>query len=163
MQRSGIARHLAIVTALTSGGCGLRAAGTAPVGRDASQAGDAGGGNGDGGGGERPPIGIISDGGNSDAPGGSSPDANCGVRSKTAARIPPDVFIVLDRSGSMNDDINNRPCAGAGGCGPTSKWALMVPAITSVVGETEAEVNWGLKLFPEDITPVCTVSPTRPR
>jgi hypothetical protein len=153
VRRSHIARQLVIVAAVVDGGCGV--ARTLPPGRDGSSAGDAETGRDAG-----PPIVIVVDSGSSDAAGGSSPDANCGARSKTAARVPPDVLIVLDRSGSMNDGIDNRPCAGAGGCGPMSKWALMVPAITSVVADTEAEVNWGLKMFPEDIVPVCSVSAT---
>ena len=52
----------------------------------------------------------------------------------------------------MNDDINNRVPSRRRhrrqGCGAQSKWALMIPAITQVVTETEADVNWGLKLFP---------------
>ena len=33
------------------------------------------------------------------------------------------------------------------GCGATSKWALLTPALNQVVMETETMVNWGLKLF----------------
>ena len=155
MTRSQLARGFAIVAALL-GGCAKTSV-TAPAGTAGSRAGGAGGGGGAAGG--RPPI-ITVDAASSDSSGGSTPDANCGARTKTASKIGPDILIVLDRSGSMNDDINNRPCAGGTGCGPTSKWALMIPAITRVVGDTEAEVNWGLMMFPQDITPVCTVSTT---
>src|SRR6185503_14259676 len=54
---------------------------------------------------------------------GSTPDANCGVIQQTPTRVQPDVLIVLDASGSMNDDINNAQCSN--GCGATSKWAQM--------------------------------------
>jgi hypothetical protein len=151
MKQSRLARGLAIGAVWLGGGC----AGTEPAGAPGSDAGGHGGG---GAGGGRPPVVIPVDGGDGDRSAGSSPEANCGARTKTASKLPPDVLIVLDRSGSMNDDINNRSCPGGTGCGPTSKWALMVPAITTVVGETATEVNWGLKMFPEDLTPVCTVS-----
>ena len=58
----------------------------------------------------------------------------------------------------MNDDINNQMCrpdgglGGTQGCGAQSKWALMIPAITQVVTETDVDVNWGLKWFPDNGT-----------
>jgi hypothetical protein len=155
MKRSRIARDLAVVAALMGSSCGLKPAGTMPSRSDGSDGGSA-----DGSAEARPPIVIVGDAGSGDGSGGSSRDANCGARSKTASKVGPDVLIVLDRSGSMNDGVDNRPCPGGTGCGPTSKWALMVPAITQVVRATEAEVNWGLEMFPQDTTPVCTVSST---
>jgi hypothetical protein len=62
--------------------------------------------------------------------------------------LPPDVLIVLDASGSMDDDITNTKCTN--GCGATSKWAQVVPAINQVVAATEADVHWGLKFFADD-------------
>ena len=64
---------------------------------------------------------IHLDGGN-DLAGNSTPDANCGALSKTAMKVAPDILIVLDRSGSMNDNINNQMCTDGGfgatqGCG----------------------------------------------
>jgi hypothetical protein len=149
------ARAFLGVAVLLSSGC----ARTNPAGPDASPPAGTDAARDDG----RPPIIRFDadfDADPSDASGGSTPDANCGARSKTAARISPDVLIVLDRSGSMNDDINNRSCPGGTGCGPTSKWALMAPALLGVVRETEVDVNWGLEMFPQDITPVCSVSST---
>jgi hypothetical protein len=46
----------------------------------------------------------------------------------------------------MNEDATNTSC-GNGGCGANSKWALMTPGIYQAVSQTEARVNWGLKLF----------------
>jgi hypothetical protein len=114
-----------------------------------------------------PPV-IILDGGN-DLAGNSTPDANCGARSKTATKVAPDILILLDRSGSMNDNISNQMCRpdgggpGAGtGCGAESKWALMIPAITQVVTSTDVDVNWGLKFFPDNDTGggTCNVNTT---
>ena len=62
------------------------------------------------------------------------------------AKLPPDILIVLDASGSMNNDISDTSC-GNNGCGATSKWAQMIPAINMVVSQTETTVNWGLKFF----------------
>jgi hypothetical protein len=61
---------------------------------------------------------------------------------------PPDILILQDRSASMNNDINGQPCAG--GCGASSKWALLSTAIENLVMTTETSVNWGLKLFGTD-------------
>jgi len=44
-----------------------------------------------------------------------------------------------------------------GGCGATSKWALMTPAINTVVADTQAEVNWGIKFF-ADMGSTCGVN-----
>jgi hypothetical protein len=70
----------------------------------------------------------------------------CGAVPKSSSKLPPDILIVLDASGSMNDDATNTSC-GNQGCGANSKWALMTPAINQVVMGTQTEVNWGLKFF----------------
>ena len=124
-------------------------------------AGGAGGIAGSGRGGMTPII-ILDGGGD-----GNSADRNCGARTKAAMKVPPEILILLDRSGSMNDDINNQMCRPDGGmgmatagCGAQSKWALMVPALTQVVTETDADVNWGLKYFPDNMANTCTVNTT---
>ena len=71
-------------------------------------------------------------------------------------RLAPDVLILLDASGSMNEDITRQPCTG--GCGANSKWALLGPAINQIVSMTETTVNWGLKMF-ADADNSCGVSP----
>jgi len=70
---------------------------------------------------------------------------NCAERPQMLNKLPPDILIVLDASGSMNNDINDAQCTN--GCGATSKWALMTPAINQVVAATDTTVNWGLKFF----------------
>jgi hypothetical protein len=70
----------------------------------------------------------------------------CATFPKSSSKLPPDILIVLDASGSMNEDQTNTSC-GNQGCGATSKWALMTPAINQVVNDTQGEVNWGLKFF----------------
>ena len=170
-----IARHLMITLAAASlGGCGFKMAMSSPPGAGGTHAGGAGGSGGAAGGGTggasgsggtggTGPVIIIDAGG--DKTSNSSPDANCGAKTKMASKVPPDVLILLDRSGSMNDDINSQMCRPDGGmgastgCGPDSKWAKITPAITQVVQETQADVNWGLKFFP-DSSNSCSVSST---
>jgi hypothetical protein len=74
---------------------------------------------------------------------------NCAMVQRPLAKLPPDILIVLDASGSMNNDISDTSC-GTNGCGATSKWAQMTPAINMVVQATQADVNWGLKFFADD-------------
>ena len=81
----------------------------------------------------------------------------CGSADRPSSLLPADILIVQDASGSMNQDTNNQTCANAG-CGATSKWALMTPAINEVVFQTQTTVNWGLKLF-ADTDAMCGVAP----
>ena len=62
----------------------------------------------------------------------------------------PDILIVQDRSGSMNNDDNDQSCNA--GCGANSKWSQVTAAITNVVGANDGKVNWGIKYF-SDTTP----------
>ncbi len=75
-----------------------------------------------------------------------SADANCGQVNNPLKVVPPDVLLIQDRSGSMDNDDNDKAC-GRGGCGATSKWSEMTVAVTQVVTTTQATVNWGLKFF----------------
>ena len=81
--------------------------------------------------------------GNQDAPAstdGLDFDAfNCGVQTFQLERGgPPDIVIVLDRSGSMIDPINS----------PPSKWTQAKTAIHDTVAALPNSVKWGLKVFP---------------
>src|SRR5262249_20809033 len=57
----------------------------------------------------------------------------------------PDILIVQDRSGSMDNDSTDTSCTG--GCGAMSKWAQVFAAVQQVVTTTDTTVNWGLKFF----------------
>jgi hypothetical protein len=61
--------------------------------------------------------------------------------------LRPDILLLVDRSSSMNDDSNEMSCTG--GCGATSKWALLSAEINRLVTEYQS-VNWGLALFGSD-------------
>ena len=77
--------------------------------------------------------------------GGSEIPPNCGTLIRSAARVPPEILVVLDRSASMNSDVTGYDCGGD--CGGSSKWAQLTAAIEEVVGANSASVSWGLKVF----------------
>ncbi len=68
----------------------------------------------------------------------------CPQNNFMANNLPPDLLIVLDRSGSMNQDSTGAMLMAGD---PNTKWALMTAAIKSVVMQSQASVNWGLKFF----------------
>jgi len=72
---------------------------------------------------------------------------NCIEANPTTKNLPPDVLIVLDRSGSMNEDLSGATCTGTAGCGATSKWSIATMTLSSYLPTVETTVNWGLKLF----------------
>ena len=83
----------------------------------------------------------------------------CGLVHSSLERQPPDVLILLDRSGSMGDQVIPPGydvgmfvlCLLLKNCPPTmSKWEAMTSALETSVTAGAASVNYGLKLFPED-------------
>ncbi len=62
----------------------------------------------------------------------------CGGEVYEATAIPPNVLIVLDRSGSMDDKLGNQG----------TKWELAQAALGQVVSEFDNEVRFGLALYP---------------
>jgi len=70
----------------------------------------------------------------------------CGVTTHETQRLPPDVLLVLDRSGSMveNKAIGcvNRTCG--------TRWAEVTGALDKVLKSTQVGINWGLKYYPDD-------------
>jgi hypothetical protein len=91
-------------------------------------------------------TGDLISGGTGNGDGGPNADANCGASMYGLEMLPPDMLIVLDKSGSMNDDTSNMSCANVANC--MSKWSQMTPAINQVVGQTDGMVRWGLKYYP---------------
>ncbi len=108
-------------------------------------------------------TGILSGGGAATGAGGdvgvsgSAGSSDCGQMNVPINQLPPDILIVQDRSGSMNDNSNDMSCNG--GCAAASKWAQVTAAINAVVTQTQAKVNWGLKFF-ADTDNVCGVGNT---
>lgn len=78
----------------------------------------------------------------------------CPQNNYTANMLPPDLLIVLDRSGSMNQDSAGTMLTAGD---PNTKWALMTAAIKNVVNASETMVNWGLKFFATGTGSSCTV------
>ncbi len=64
----------------------------------------------------------------------------CGMEDFKLDRLPPELLIVLDRSGSMTTKVP--PTAGA------TRWTEVTAALDETVMKTEAGVLWGLKMFP---------------
>jgi hypothetical protein len=149
MNPSNIVRVGAVCAALVVGACGFSPSGQGNPGSGASSG--TGTGN---------TTGLGNFGGSSSGQGGLTGQGGgmqCGAYDRPSSKLPPDILIVLDASGSMNEDAMNMSCTG--GCGALSKWALLTPALNQVVMETETEVNWGLKLFADVNNNTCGVSP----
>jgi len=74
-------------------------------------------------------------------------EMSCGLQTFDLMRKPTDLFLVLDRSASMQKDSMGNTANP-----PTnpSKWAQVVPAVTQVVTQTATSIPWGMKTFPED-------------
>lgn len=96
---------------------------------------------------------------------------NCGTMLLAPSRVPSDVLIVLDRSGSMGYSLSQdcycqtvdagtsagSVCANTTSC--TDRWT----AIKSAVGQTVAsnpDIHWGLKFFSSPLGSSCSVSST---
>lgn len=158
---ASIARFSVLVTGVAMAGCGFKAGvaasdvgsrgglgGTSGSGgADAGTTGGRGGGGGGGRGGMGPII-VTNEDGSAGDKAIVSLDSNCGTRTQTAKMILPDIMLVMDRSLSMTNDINDQMCAGGspmnGNCGASSKWQIVVPVISQVVTDTDARVNWGM-------------------
>jgi hypothetical protein len=68
--------------------------------------------------------------------------------------VRPDILILMDRSSSLLDDATGTSCTG--GCGGSSKWALLTTAVEKLVVGI-GSVNWGLMFFGTD--DACGVNP----
>jgi hypothetical protein len=83
-------------------------------------------------------------------PGSRDPDEarNCGVTMHALERLPPEMVVVLDRSGSMVENKAAGPACLTRTCG--TRWQEVVSALKATLEKTEALVRWGLKLYPDD-------------
>jgi hypothetical protein len=109
--------------------------------------------------------------GGGDGPSGQTPtdDANCGSKTKSTTKQPADVLLVLDRSGSMDNDIAVEcACAGRGGgdvpaCSDQNtckdRWTTVSTAVVTTVSSTP-DILWGLKLYSTSGRDTCYVSST---
>ncbi len=136
---SWCARSLAIALAgaMTSFACGP------------SDLGD-GGGDGSTGGDVDAPTGTGADGGPTADAFEPYPDASCGEQTEpielTNLGDPPDMLIVLDRSGSMTDILDPFDFIPPWDI----KWDVMKTALESITEATESNIRYGLAAFPTD-------------
>jgi hypothetical protein len=77
----------------------------------------------------------------------------CGFNTFNVERAPPDVLVVLDRSGSMMKNVAGQCVNQAVNCtnpvaGSLSRWAIAKTALDTVIGTTEQNIFWGMKLYP---------------
>ena len=113
-----------------------------------------GGSGGSGGAGGAAGVGGMYSGGSGGTPGSggtggsgggidNTPDAlNCGVENfALQPGLPPDLMIVLDRSGSMSDPP---------GSGGASKWMQVTGALDATVMQLQSQIKFGLEYFPTD-------------
>ena len=81
---------------------------------------------------------------------------NCIEANPQTMNVPPDVLILLDRSGSMNDEVDGTTCRN--GCGAVSKWTQMTGALNNFIQSATVPVNWGLMFFGTGQSGSCTVA-----
>ncbi len=81
-------------------------------------------------------------------PGGGADAANCGAQTEPIEVVnlgdPPDLLIVLDRSGSMSSPIPAIPIDF------TPKWTIMRDALNALATSHQANIRFGLLEFPTD-------------
>jgi len=76
------------------------------------------------------------------ADGGTDDAGVCGQMEFALTRIPPNVMLVLDRSGSMGNSI--------GGGSATTKWTDLKNAVSSLVTNYDSEMRLGAAIFSSD-------------
>ncbi len=105
------------------------------------------------GGGPSPPVFTLPDAGPMSAPPAApvgpppSDQMNCGLNRIELQARPGQLLLVLDRSGSMAQQLGPQQ--------PVEKWGETVKALDAVLASTEAVLPWGLKLYP--LGAVCAV------
>jgi hypothetical protein len=109
-----------------------------------------GGSGGAGAGGRDGAGGAPRDGGGRDGMGisfDSGGELMCGLQTFDLARKPIEIFLVLDRSGSMKDDASGKDASPPD---RPSKWSQLIPALSTVIAQADPSISWGMKTFPED-------------
>ena len=94
--------------------------------------------------------------GGSAGSGGAGGGSICGVESFDPVRAPIDLFVVLDRSASMQDTADGLPPTATS----PSKWTEVTQALTEVINGAGDSFAWGMKSFPEEGAPCAAESVT---
>ncbi|MDX2019184.1 MAG: VWA domain-containing protein [Deltaproteobacteria bacterium] len=86
---------------------------------------------------------------------------SCGGSAFQVTRVPPDLMVVLDRSGSMmrTTDGKNPLNPADMAAGQTVRWNYTRLALNTVMTATDSDVAWGLKMYP---TCKAGTDPTKP-
>lgn len=75
----------------------------------------------------------------------------CGTTAFRVERTPPEVMIVLDRSGSMMRTSDNKNPLNPDDMVPAGtpvRWRYTYDALRSVITTTQSDIAWGMKMFP---------------
>ncbi|HMF39214.1 MAG TPA: hypothetical protein VKQ32_00905 [Polyangia bacterium] len=99
-------------------------------------------------------TGLVSGGG---AQSGSANNGgmNCATVNQPVNKLPPDILLIQDKSGSMADSADGSCTQN---CGMNSKWSQMTAGLMQVLTSTDMGVNWGLKWFASPNGGTCGVN-----
>jgi len=70
----------------------------------------------------------------------------CGMQTFDVNRKPVEIFLVLDRSASMEDGADGNSSSATN----PSKWSQLIPALSTSITQADPTISWGMKSFPED-------------
>lgn len=70
----------------------------------------------------------------------------CGMQTFDVNRKPVEIFVVLDRSASMEDGADGNTATATS----PSKWSQLIPALSTAITQADPTISWGMKTFPED-------------
>lgn len=79
--------------------------------------------------------------------GTKDPTVVCGKKEFQPVRLPPEVMLVLDRSGSMRRSARGEDPKSFM-AGETDKWTQAISALDTAIQATQQGIFWGLKQFP---------------
>jgi len=82
---------------------------------------------------------------------------NCGITTAPLNKQPPDVLLVLDKTGSLLDAMDSTSQCAAGSTTCQQRWATLVAGLNAVLTSSSTNVNWGLETFNSDGS--CGVAP----
>ena len=135
---ASIARSLLVSLLSISAACGpARVSGAkGPARTDPASP---GGGPGSDPGAANPTFVLPDAGGAVDAAAALRPDLSCGLQRHRLTRLPPELLLVLDRSGSMRDLVDGTA---------STRWNETTAALDEVLARTDGSILWGLKSFP---------------
>ncbi|MGB8298198.1 MAG: hypothetical protein WCG85_22480, partial [Polyangia bacterium] len=70
---------------------------------------------------------------------------NCGITTAPLNKQPPDVLLVLDKTGSLLDAMDSTSQCAAGSTTCQQRWATLVAGLNAVLTSSSTNVNWGLE------------------